>query len=298
MTLRALVRVLKPPLERLGLDAHPWVSGTYSALARWRMRTTRTADGFELDWAGFRISLPHQNAVTAYQLNTRAYEAGTFDVLSRLVHNGDTIVDVGANVGVFSLYSARLVGSSGRVLAIEPLPVNLHHLRRNVSQNDAGCVTIVESAMGASSGRLTVRLSSVDTGSSSAVARSGAAVEVPMQTVDELVGHHCIRPTLVKIDTEGFEVSVLHGMKRTLTSVDPPTLLVEINHRMLALAGHTVRELLETVRPTHPYLYAVDETRGALQRIAAENPPRVVLYNLIASATDLSMVHPTVRDQH
>lgn len=222
------------------------------------------------------------------------YESGTFAVLARLLKPGDCVVDVGANVGVFSLFVARRVGSRGRVIAIEPLPINLHHLERNMAENRARCVTVVAAAVGASCGRLTILMSNIDTGSSSVAARSGTSFEVPMQTVDEIVERHGVTPTWVKIDTEGFEVSVLRGMQRILSAANPPKLLVEVNRRMLALAGHNTRDLFDTLRPTHPYMYAVDERDRALQRIDVEMPPRKPLYNLLASPHEIVTSDSTV----
>ncbi len=69
------------------------------------------------------------------------------DWLVSQLHTGDTFVDAGANIGVHTLHCARRVGPGGRVIAIEPLPKNLTHLRKNIALNgfrqvSAGCLTL------------------------------------------------------------------------------------------------------------------------------------------------------------
>ena len=135
---------------------------------------------------------------------------------------GDTVVDVGANAGVFTLATARMVGPKGRVVAIEPNPEVLGRLAANVKGNGFDDrVTILPIAIADHAGRGFV----VDESGNSTVARvlvlmdgeSLSSGTVAVRTLDgaleELgVGH----VDFLKVDVEGLERSVMAGATRTL----------------------------------------------------------------------------------
>jgi FkbM family methyltransferase len=74
--------------------------------------------------------------------------------LSDTVQMGQTVYDIGANVGYYSVLGSRLVGSTGRVYAFEPLPRNLVHLRRHLVLNCAHNATVIEAAVAGRTGPL------------------------------------------------------------------------------------------------------------------------------------------------
>ena len=135
---------------------------------------------------------------------------------------GDTVVDVGANAGVFTLASARIVGPKGRVIAIEPNPEVLGRLAANVKGNDFDDrVTILPIAIADHTGRGLV----VDESGNSTVARIQVLTEgeatssdtVGVRTLDDAledlgVGH----VDFLKVDVEGLERSVIAGASGTL----------------------------------------------------------------------------------
>jgi FkbM family methyltransferase len=135
---------------------------------------------------------------------------------------GDTVVDVGANAGVFTLAVARLVGSEGRVIAIEPNPVVLGRLTANVKANGfEDRVTILPIAIADHTARGLV----VDQNGNSTVARihvltgseSISSETVGVRTLDDALGDLGIAHVdLLKVDVEGLERSVMEGSERTL----------------------------------------------------------------------------------
>jgi hypothetical protein len=74
-------------------------------------------------------------------------EQGIHDALERLLRPGDVFVDAGANVGFYTLLASRLVGPTGRVLAIEMMPATADILRQHVAINDCTNVELVEKAL-------------------------------------------------------------------------------------------------------------------------------------------------------
>lgn len=133
---------------------------------------------------------------------------------------GATFVDAGANIGVYSVLSSKLVGPSGRVKAVEMIPATAELLRRNLQFNGCANVEIVNKALSARSGqRLTARMPLGKAGMASiAVDHSGAEVtlfEVDTVTLDDALAD-VAQIDLMKMDLEGAEPVALQGAEKTL----------------------------------------------------------------------------------
>ncbi len=174
------------------------------------------------------------------------------DWLTRRLSPGDTFIDVGANVGYFTLLAARLVGPSGHVVAIEPAPENLKILRYNVAVNAAHNVRIVAAGVSEREGELPLYGSGVDgkiTLDASWAQRHSlpAAGIVPVPPLASLL-NDTERPTMVKIDVEGLELPVLRSAASILAA-QPAVVMeamvgnVEEAVRFMAGYGYQVREM-------------------------------------------------------
>lgn len=149
-----------------------------------------------------------------------------------LVEAGDTVWDLGANTGIHTLLFSRSVGDSGRVVAFEPLQVNVREIQRTCELNGARNVRIVARAVSDRAGRarfLTGRHdkqgSLVGIGS-----EDGGSIEVECTTLDaEMEAHGA--PDFVKIDIEGAESAALAGFSRAAAC-----------HPTFAIDLHTPRE--------------------------------------------------------
>jgi FkbM family methyltransferase len=125
---------------------------------------------------------------------------------------GQSVVDVGANAGIYSVYAATQVGRQGRVIAIEPNPAVITRLERNVTTNAMGDVcTVIPAAISSQAG-----VGSLIVGANTAISHLGApgrpGVKVPVRTLDEVVdGFNLAGIDLMKIDVEGAELAVLQG---------------------------------------------------------------------------------------
>jgi FkbM family methyltransferase len=126
-----------------------------------------------------------------------------------------TFVDIGANVGLFSLFVASRAGQDARILAIEPEPGNLRRLEFNVRANPGVPITIIPKALSDEAGVVAVELDRRDRGGTRTkkIDRAGAAtatVRVPSQTLlDVLAGEGIDAVDALKIDVEGSEDVIL-----------------------------------------------------------------------------------------
>jgi FkbM family methyltransferase len=191
---------------------------------------------------------------------------------------GDTMVDVGSNIGVFTLVASRAVGVNGSVVSIEANPRTVRELEANVARNAARNVCIVDAAVGETSGTVSVGMIDERQGSGAvSVAGTVDVVTVAKTTLDDVL-HSYGRARLVKIDVEGFEPAALVGAGRTLDGEHAPeVVLIEINEVALARFGSSGadicsilgqhgyrifrRSMLGTLKPFRPLIEA-DARRG------------------------------------
>jgi FkbM family methyltransferase len=135
-----------------------------------------------------------------------------YDYFGYRVSSGDVVVDIGANIGVFSLYAARIGGAS-RVYSFEPFPSNYKILSNNVEQNKLRNVTCVNQAVAGSRGLRTLRLSSADSGSHSLVSGSSEhTIEVECCTLEDVFQRYSLtKIDYLKMDCEGAEYEILEN---------------------------------------------------------------------------------------
>lgn len=152
-------------------------------------------------------------------------EQGIHDALGRLLRPGDVFVDAGANVGFYTLLASRLVGPTGRVLAIEMMPATAAILRQHVAINDCTNVEIVEKALSDRAGETIMARVPAGKHGQATVADFAHAYdtfeehEVETTTLDEVCGGRD-RIALLKLDLEGAELQATAGARSTLERTD------------------------------------------------------------------------------
>jgi len=162
-----------------------------------------------------------------YRSISETGEPEVFQALKALVKPGHLILDIGANVGVYSLLMARWVGEAGRVIAFEPAPESAAALKQHLALNRlSDRVEVVESAIADRSGQ-TEFFAATYNGENSMNPAFGSRVvsarkvTVPVTTIDDFCAHHQIAPDLIKIDIEGYEFHAVRGALRTLAEHHP-----------------------------------------------------------------------------
>jgi FkbM family methyltransferase len=198
--LRAPEHPMKGRIERLLLRAA-------------RKQTLRCTDD-----SGIRYEASPWECVQSNIIRNGSYEPGTLALARTLLRPGSVMVDVGANIGEFSLVAASVVGAEGRVIAIEASPVIYETLRRNVALNGFANVHPVLVAAGASEGLATFgELPAHNWGMN----RRGPgdvshSITVASRTVDSILRDCGVdQCDLLKIDVEGMEMEVLGGVDFT-----------------------------------------------------------------------------------
>ena len=198
--------------------------------------------------------------ISLYDWYKARVEAADVDALRAWITPGTTVVDVGANIGFFTVRFARWVEPDGRVIAIEPEPENLRQLRRRIGKAGVTSnVEVIEGVVAEEPGMLHLWLCPTNP-----AAHHLAADGMPVRawTIDGLMaarGWPVV--SLIKIDVDGAEVRVLRGARETLTRWHP-VLFVEIFDRLLNEAGFSADMLLDEIE-SHGYRLYVSESRHA-----------------------------------
>ncbi len=153
------------------------------------------------------------------------YEKYTFGFFDKFVREGDTILDIGAHIGLFAVVGAKIVGHGGTVYSFEPTPYTRSVLKEVVELNKvADIVKVRDEAVTDSVGVITFwdtgdRISNAN--STIPTERMVDHYEIPCTTIDAFVEQNHLYVNCIKIDVEGAELNLLRGAQKTLERCRP-----------------------------------------------------------------------------
>jgi len=216
-----------------------------------------------------------------------------------LVQPGDTALDVGANLGLYSILLSRLCGPTGHVWAFEPVPDTCWRLRESLALNRCENVTPVQAAVCEKSGTVLINVYeprfaewnmlgvAPPRSANGKMVRPCQSIDVPSLTLDEFCDTQRIeRISFLKVDVEGFELSVFRGAERLLREHRVDYICFEFANELLKTAGVEGRRVFEELE-AHGYLaYRFDKTAGKFQGPIQDSSE--IWTNFFASWRDLS----------
>lgn len=167
---------------------------------------------------GFQLWVPGADLAVGKWILGGEYEPGVSAVFRRVLSQGAGVIDVGANIGWYSMLSASLVGSEGMVLSVEPNPQNAKLVEASRRENGFRHVKVVQAAAGAELGLLALHTSHSN-GTTSAVDGGlpalMAATTVPCLRLDDIIPQN-VPIRLIKVDVEGAEYLAMKGCAGTI----------------------------------------------------------------------------------
>jgi FkbM family methyltransferase len=205
------------------------------AVRRYRARSLLTS--LEQEWPGGFVQ--HGSGDLVYvprPLDARGrhclfYEPRLHPAVAARLRPGAVAVDIGANLGEWSVPLARSIGRDGRLVAIEPSPEVAAALARTMAANNFAQAEVIACALGEREGEAGLALNAEDSGQSRLVRGPGApSLRVRVRRLDDIVAERGLaRLDLVKIDVEGEEPAVLAGAEATIARFRP-ALVIETGH--------------------------------------------------------------------
>lgn len=197
--------------------------------------------------------------LTPSLLQHRTWDPPTTRLLERIIRPGDRVLDIGANIGYFTVYAAALAGGTGHVHAFEPNPRTYDVLTRNVRLNNFGhVITLHDTALGAESGTATIHTFIRNQGGSTLSSLPDRLLDewherpvdhtVPVRTLDDVFATSTETFACIKMDAEGSEAAIWNGGGRFFRErTDARTVIVlEWNPPALAGANADLAQLLDT----------------------------------------------------
>lgn len=241
-----------------------WLETQTAMLARVPPRTVRFASHVRM-----RIDPRDENGRRVYLYGFDPTERLTRHFV-RLVRPGDCVLDVGANVGYFTLVAALLAGPAGEVHAFEPSPQVLPQLQSNAALNPQLPIVVHAQAVVDRCGTTSFHTAPAERTGYSSIRpldpECGTALTVPTVSLDSVLPSlPSVR--LVKIDVEGAETLVLQGMVQ-LIARDQPFIITEIDDSFLRALGSSAPGLCARLVAAGYDLHRIIE-RGVLQPLSA-----------------------------
>lgn len=218
----------------------------------------------------------------------REYEPFETDLVKAAVRLGNTVLNVGANIGYYAVLCSGLVGKAGKVIALEPHPDNFQLLRKNIAQNEAWNVEALEVAAGAVEGYIQLFPSRTNSGDHSVFLRKDEErnpIDIKVVTLDNLLQELDIEPDVLIIDVQGAELAVLKGVQRYLHKRSKPLkLFLEVWPQGIRMTEEDPAHLFSLLEEVNSNLSLIDEKAKKLNPLSSAD-----LSSLTRSSTEFNL---------
>ncbi|NMG05944.1 FkbM family methyltransferase [Brasilonema sp. UFV-L1] len=191
------------------------------------------------------------------------YEIREINIVKQFLRAGDIFVDVGANIGLYTILASNIVGQGGRVIAFEPSNQISKHLRRNLEINFIKNVKVEQIALSRENGLATwsgVMDTNEGAGSIIRNPENYTSIIEEVKTLkfdDYFVSHAFKKIRFMKIDVEGAEMLVLQGMSQVLEKKAVEYLMIEVSDYLLPTVGSSSQELFQMLQKSGYDLYLI-----------------------------------------
>ena len=221
---------------------------------------------------GFELYLNiHDEFVSIPIWQNRVYEPSVTSVFQSIVKPGMTVLDIGANLGYYTVLASKLVGERGKVYAFEPEPRNYALLLRNVGLSSSHNVQVLNEAATDFVGITGLGLSDTNPGDHrlrSPIAWDRKEIQVHCTTVDDFLGQGQA-VNLAKLDIQGAERKCLRGMVKTISSNPFLKLIVEFSPFHLEAQGSSASDFIDFVESLN-FRFVDITPKGLIRRTKRE----------------------------
>ncbi|MFC1902647.1 FkbM family methyltransferase [Chloroflexota bacterium] len=177
-------------------------------------------------------------------ITSGGYEELTTELFKQVINEGDIVVDVGANIGHFTLLASRLVGKEGRVYAFEPETFNHSLLVRNIELNEYQNITVEQKAISNTTGTIKLFIDNENPGAHTIRRYSSKKefIEVKSLTLDDYFKARERTINVIKMDIEGAETTALLGMERIIRENENLKIFTEFAPFFIIEMGYSAEE--------------------------------------------------------
>ena len=213
--------------------------------------------------------------VSNFLSKNNIWEPFETSIFLKLISKKKFFLDIGANLGYYSIIASKLISKLGKVVAIEPERSNLELLHQNLDMNNTLNVDVIEKACSDKSHASFLKLSKDNLGDhrlSNKKNKDSKNVEVKTTTVDSIINEYGLIPDIVKIDTQGAELKIIKGMKNLLHNSNLKTIFfMEFWPDGLFEQGDKITELIEYISLKSFVIFALFEENGLLVKVKKQD---------------------------
>ncbi|HYO49953.1 MAG TPA: FkbM family methyltransferase [Chloroflexia bacterium] len=219
----------------------------------------------------FKLFLdPDDKVMSHYLLEDGRWEPLETGIVESELKEGDVVLDIGANIGYYTILAARRVGPRGRVFAFEPDPRNFALLQKNLRANGCTNVHTERRAVSDCTGTIRLYLDKLNKGDHTIYDVGGRhAIEVGTVRLDDYFSEYGGKIDLIKIDVQGAEGRVLRGMHSLLERNKQVRIITEFWPNRLEECGTPSEEFIGGLTAHGFTLYNINEESRQIERITA-----------------------------
>jgi len=242
--------------EGHGLGKNPIISKLYQRIGK------KIVGEFFL-FEGQKIFCGEKNLLYSI-LAVCEHESFELSLFKQKIGPGDIVIDIGANVGVYTLLAAKLVGTLGKVFSFEPDQIAFLNLKKNVDYNHHNNVILIDKAVSSKTGSALFSVSNELATDNHLVKDTNSFqknVQVKTISLDEFCERKSIKPKIIKIDIEGGEFEALKGMKNLCENNSELILFLEFNPKIMYREGTNIPQFLDYLFGFNFEVYNINEKK-------------------------------------
>jgi len=235
------------------------------------------------------------------QLIDKGFENDEITFLCKYLKQGDIFLDIGSNIGLFSLYAAEIVTEKGKIHAFEPTPDTYSRLKENIELNGfQNIITTNNIGLSSSKGALKLNVSSDGHDAWNTFAQQSEMkfennIEIPVERLDDYLLEKKLSPdkiAFVKMDVEGWEMEVVKGANNLLIDKNAPVFMVEFTESNLFAAGSNCYELYD-IFTSYGYKWY---TYNVENNLLLEDPKRIHYpYNNLIAIKNIDLARERIK---
>ncbi len=184
------------------------------------------------------------------KLSFRNFEESSVNIIKKLIKKGDVVVDIGANIGFYTLLFSKLVGNKGKVFAFEPEPNNFKLLKRNIEENNIHNVFLIKKGVSNSTSIMKLFTTKNNCGWHSLidVGEDRTPIDIDTVKLDDYFKNNFSKISFIKMDIEGGEPQALQGMQTILKYNQNIKIMTEFHPFYLEKAEKNPNDFLKMLK--------------------------------------------------
>jgi len=222
----------------------------------------------EVEGCKIYLNLQDQTISDRLVINN-AYEQFETQIIKKEVKEGDVVLDIGANIGYYTVILSKLVGEKGKIIAFEPDPENFVLLKKNVKINNCENVTLVQKAVSDETRKLKLYLSEDNKGDHRIydAGEGRKYIEIEAISLDDYFKNYSRKIGLIKMDIQGAEPVAIQGMTLLLEKNKDVKIITEFEPFLLKKFGVEPKEYLKLLMRHDFRLHFLNEQKRKIELV-------------------------------